>query len=275
MSTESKKNIFRHRPTLAYVTVGAEKTPHTHEHPELIFVGQGSGKFTVENHEYPIKTGDLIIVSKGTLHSDYMFAGENSGESSIVHMGIAEVLLSGMRKNDLIPDPFCIVNIEGNDCDLLRSCLNAIMSERLNGELCSKKMEDDLSEVVIITALRHAVVDIGKLLMKNKQFYEAKEYFDNNYMTINNIEEVCELLKINKYYLTHIFKEKLSMPPVRYLQYKRLEKAKSLILTGVPIKEVAERCGYSDTCYFCKVFKKYLGMSPLKYRQSQLGKRRK
>lgn len=265
----SKKNIFRHRPIIGYIKGGVDKAPHAHEHPELIFIEYGSGKFEAENNEYPIKTGDLIIVSKGTVHSEYMFGGE---ESSVFHMGINEIQLSGMRKNELISAPFCLMNIKGNDYDLIGSCLKAIRFERQSNEMCSKKMEDNLTEAVIVTALRNAVVDIGKLLMKNKQYYEAKEYFDNNYMTINSVEEVCEKLKINKYYLTHIFKEKLSMPPIRYLQYKRLEKARSLIISGVAIKEVAERCGYSDTCYFCKVFKKNIGMSPLQYRRSQSGK---
>lgn len=97
----------------------------------------------------------------------------------------------------------------------------------------------------------------GDNVFKNKAFFEAKDYIDKNYTKIVSIESVCEHLNINKFYLTHIFKEQIDMPPIKYLIYKRMEHAKQLLISdnGMSINEIAEECGYSDTAYFVEYSK--------------------
>lgn len=53
---------------------------------------------------------------------------------------------------------------------------------------------------------------------------------------------------------------------MEYLNTFRIKKAKILIENGGrTIKEVAEEVGFSNYNYFFKVFKDYLGMTPLTY----------
>lgn len=62
------------------------------------------------------------------------------------------------------------------------------------------------------------------------------------------------------------------MPPIKYLIYKRMEHAKQLLISdnGMSINEIAEECGYSDTAYFCRVFKKTVDITPLQYKIKHL-----
>ena len=47
------------------------------------------------------------------------------------------------------------------------------------------------------------------------------------------------------------------------LSGKRIEAAKELLMcTSMKIKEISEKCGYSDQHYFSYCFKKYSGVSP-------------
>ena len=58
------------------------------------------------------------------------------------------------------------------------------------------------------------------------------------------------------------------MSPITYKEYVRIDKAKSLLASELfNITEVAEKLGYCDIYYFSKEFKKYAGVSPLKYRK--------
>ncbi len=260
----AKKNIVKQRPTLEYIRYdGADKSPHEHDYPELIFVAEGSGRFETNENQYPIKAGDLIICSKNVPHSEYMF---DSPESEIYHLGIKDIILSGMRKNELIEDPFCIIHTQDDSFAILKGLFLALKCENDNLKLCGKLIEDDALRLLIVYSLRLAVSDMSMLLIQNKAFFEAKSYFDKNFLNIISIEDVCKKLNINKFYLTHIFKEQLGMPPIRYLQFKRMEKAKQHISNGLSINETANRCGYTDTAYFCRVFKKIVGVTPLKYR---------
>lgn len=260
----AKKNIIKQRPELEYIRIGgADKEPHAHAHPEFIFIDNGSGRFETKDNQYPIKTGDLIICGKDTVHSEYLFDMPNN---SMYHLGFTKTVLSGMQEDEIISEPFCIIHT-GKNYESVRTYFANILAEEEVKQICGKIMQEDLLRVLLITSLRLAVYDIGMVYLPNKSYFEAKDYFDKNYVKIKSIEQVCETLNINKFYLTHIFKEQLDMPPIKYLQLKRMEKAKQLLLgTDLSINEIAIKCGYPDTAYFCRVFKKSEGTTPLQYK---------
>lgn len=229
----------------------------------FIFVSNGSGRFETSENQYPIKTGDLIICSKGTIHSEYLF---DTPENAIYHLGFVKTVLSGMPEDEIINEPFCIIHT-GNSYETVQAYFANILAEKETKQVCGKMVQADLLRVLLVTALRLAVYDIGMAYMPNRSYFEAKDYFDKNYAHIKSIEQVCEQLKINKFYLTHIFKEQLNMPPIKYLQLKRIERAKQLLLgTSLAISDIALKCGYPDTAYFCRVFKKSEGTTPLQYK---------
>lgn len=261
----AKKNIVKQRPNLKYLRLGgADKDPHVHDHPEFIFISNGSGRFEVGENQYPIKTGDLIICGKNVLHSEYMF----DVETEVYHLGFTKTILGAGNEDDIISEPFCIIHTD-TQYQIIKAYFSSLMQEVAFPKISSKVIEEDLMRVLLLSALRLAVSDLGIAYSQNKAFFEAKDYFDKNFLSINNIEDVCKKLSINKFYLTHIFKEQLGMPPIKYLISKRMDKAKNLLaLTDLSISEVANKCGYVDTAYFCRVFKKAENITPLHYRLS-------
>ena len=53
-----------------------------------------------------------------------------------------------------------------------------------------------------------------------------------------------------------------------YLQKKRVEHAGRLLMTtALPIKDIAERCGFASIEVFYRVFRKYRGTTPGNYRE--------
>jgi AraC-like DNA-binding protein len=53
-----------------------------------------------------------------------------------------------------------------------------------------------------------------------------------------------------------------------YLSYYRVERACHLLAaTSVTVTETAYRCGFNDSSYFVKIFKKYKGTTPRQYRK--------
>jgi YesN/AraC family two-component response regulator len=41
---------------------------------------------------------------------------------------------------------------------------------------------------------------------------------------------------------------------------------------GMTLKEITAKCGYSDTAYFCRVFKKVSKVTPTTYRGREAGR---
>lgn len=83
-----------------------------------------------------------------------------------------------------------------------------------------------------------------------------------------NLQELADKLGISPQYLSRIFKEKYGMNFIDYITNKKLQHAKSLLInTEKSIKEISVITGYTDPNYFSRVFKKFMNVTPNKYRK--------
>ena len=65
-----------------------------------------------------------------------------------------------------------------------------------------------------------------------------------------------------------VFKQVLGLAPARHLQRRRMARAEALLLgSTLRIRDLAERCGWSDEFHFSRLFKRLHGLSPLAYRE--------
>ena len=65
------------------------------------------------------------------------------------------------------------------------------------------------------------------------------------------------------------FQESFGDPPKVYLQKLRLNAARRLLENDQdPIDQVAARVGYADPAFFRTLFKRHVGMTPSRYRES-------
>mgnify|MGYP006289079847 CR=1 FL=1 len=96
------------------------------------------------------------------------------------------------------------------------------------------------------------------------------EYLRTNYTKQISLSELAERFYINPAYLTRTFKKNTGIVPSRYIQDLRVNEAKGLLVKfpDMEVKEIAAVVGYSDQCYFSRIFKKETGQSPLEYRET-------
>lgn len=90
---------------------------------------------------------------------------------------------------------------------------------------------------------------------------------------LNKIKETKDIFIISPYskqYTIKKFHEYLNMTPSQYLNRKKIDKAIELLLsTELSILNIAFECGFNNIEYFDKIFKKTMGLTPLRYRQTQ------
>lgn len=97
----------------------------------------------------------------------------------------------------------------------------------------------------------------------------AKRYIDENYFNDIKVEELAELLGLDRKYLRNLFTEHVGMSTKDYLMVCRVERAKELLEIGdLSISSVALSVGYRDALGFSKIFKKYVGVSPSEYKEN-------
>jgi len=81
------------------------------------------------------------------------------------------------------------------------------------------------------------------------------------------LSTICKDCAISQSHLSRLFKKHLGVSVMEYIHLRKIKQAKMyLAYTGLPLKEIAYRVGYNEDSYFCKVFKKYEGMTPQQYK---------
>ncbi|OPH58918.1 hypothetical protein BC351_21490 [Paenibacillus ferrarius] len=100
-----------------------------------------------------------------------------------------------------------------------------------------------------------------------KEIQAAIAYIEQHYAEDITVAQVADVLHLSSNYLSNLFKMETGMRFVEYVNRCRIRKAK-LLLRDVSLKvyEVAEKTGFQETSYFCKVFKELEGKTVKEYR---------
>ena len=102
------------------------------------------------------------------------------------------------------------------------------------------------------------------------RFVRLVEYIDTHFQESLTVASLCRMFNIPKNLLYAEFHEKYQCTVNQYLTNRRIGMAKQLLCTTeLPISCVGEAVGISDTNYFCRLFKREVGVSPLQYRKGQ------
>ena len=79
---------------------------------------------------------------------------------------------------------------------------------------------------------------------------------------------LADLMHLSPVRVRQIFRERVGVPPVRYVTLRRLAQARTLLAhTDLTSVEIAARCGFPDPRHFSRVFARLTGLRPTRYRE--------
>ncbi|HQB07278.1 MAG TPA: response regulator [Rectinema sp.] len=95
---------------------------------------------------------------------------------------------------------------------------------------------------------------------------KALQYIENNYQEPITLESAAAAIGISAGHLTRLMSDELKRGFARTLIGYRIQKAKELLkMPNISIREVSQRCGYSDANYFARLFRRLTGLTPREY----------
>lgn len=109
-------------------------------------------------------------------------------------------------------------------------------------------------------------MDLGQ---DNNVIDAIKEYLLSDLQKNYTLDDIAEKFNYSKSYLHTKFKKRTGYSIIVFLNLKKVQKAcEYLIYTDLSIKEISFKVGFDDPLYFSRIFKKYMGKSPRKYKNS-------
>ncbi len=235
--------------------------PHSHPFCEIIYVLSGNGETVIEGKTYEIKHGDIIVYNPHTLHSESTL----SSGLELAFFGITNFQVGSLPCDCLIDtDAEPVLHTDDDKFEFyFKSLVEEVYDDKQYGELMAKYW----ARLILIKILRLANISEAKFVT-NAIFTKIHQHLSTHFAEIDSMEQICSDLKISKYYLTHVFKNYMGMPPMQYVASRRIAHAKKLLQeTDLTASKIGEACGYKDHVLFFKAFKKMEGMTPTSYRK--------
>ncbi len=97
--------------------------------------------------------------------------------------------------------------------------------------------------------------------------HRCTQYIELHYYDKITLEELAQMVYLSPTYLSRIFREETGVLFSTYLNQVRINKAKALLHhDDLRLTDIALGIGFEDQSYFTKVFKRMVGVTPLKYR---------
>ena len=139
--------------------------------------------------------------------------------------------------------------------------------ERLKKAICSNapdSITEHFANDILLASKAYSAVEKAEPSPVYK--YIMENFTKNIPLTVlSRVNNTSVQTLINK------FKKQYGKTPTKYITELRMKKAKKLLSdTQLSVGQIAEECGYENTYYFSNTFKKEVGTSPSKYRQSTL-----
>lgn len=96
---------------------------------------------------------------------------------------------------------------------------------------------------------------------------KIERYICEHYAEDISMQSVAQVMNYSETHFCRLFKQCFKVNFSAYLNEFRIEQAKSMLVSSNRnVKEIALGCGYQDTSYFIRVFKRFTNMTPADYR---------
>ena len=148
-------------------------------------------------------------------------------------------------------------------------CIDKLLS-RTEGTALYDKLTDDMLLHRILTELWISALSLAPSGKDCPAYLmEIKYSMDTFFMNDFSLQELEARYHVNKYRICREFAAAYGMPPLKYLNKRRLDAATQLLLsTNRRVHEISLEVGFETTNHFINLFKREMGTTPQAYRNA-------
>lgn len=247
--------------------------PISHRYTERLGVSNDITKycvFVIRNHVLKVAEMEELTQKVEETFGVLLFVNDLIGEKATVCIAFMEKDKSEMIKEWM--SIWCQSRIEVKYELRTGHTVDRLSDIQKSFSLCgdSGESEDDnnhlLNEIADAETLSEKVRK--RIVINEKLKEKILNYLDENFMDRElSQQQVADRFEISVYSLSKMFNGQIGTGFVEYINSKRIEQAKKLLLTTEKsVKDIALIVGFAGSKYFTEIFKKYTGTTPGEFR---------
>ncbi|MEE0946074.1 MAG: AraC family transcriptional regulator [Acutalibacteraceae bacterium] len=236
---------------------------HLHNEIEIVFCTKGSFIAVIDSKQTTVNEGQFAIAFPNQSH---YYLTDDTVDLEFYLMILSTKLLTefGQIFSNFLPEN--TVATATNYDDLTQwLCAAAQYSDKddpysqtKHSSFCRIICAELFSYLKFIPIKKMDTSVIGSLI----------DYCNNNYMNDIHLSDLEEQLHTNKYYISHIFKNKIKMGFNEYIHTLRIKRACDLLNKNeLTVTEIASEVGYNSLRSFNRSFQQIKGMTPSQYKK--------
>ena len=239
----------------------------------MLYISKGKVQYGIEDQKYDLSVGDFILIAPNILHKLLKTVEEPC--ERIILTFTSKYLDTFKTENTDLSVIFKKIASSNNHKLTVLPAFKEEIADTLNkmqGLFLSKEYGDDIlfksyfaSLLVRLNKEVSFIETENEVNEKNIIIHKARMFAINNLDKKISITDIANEVGLSVSRLSHLFKEKTGISLLKFLNKKRLTRAKDLLKNGYSIANTANKCGYQDYSSFIRAFTKEYRISPTQY----------
>ncbi len=216
---------------------------------DLTFVLKGQLEYTVNGKDITIRENDAILLPPGTRRARSLGVSDVHYVSFNFRAYDDGVLPGGLFYRNVITEE-------------IRALVCVFSEQHISSFYHSHEKTANILNCILFELL-----DAVSLPSSDKNVVAVLKYIDENLTEKISLTDIGKAVHLSNDYISHIFKRETGKSVMDYVNERRMLLARNMIEGGeIALTDVAEALGYESYSYFSRVFKRYFGVSPIRYR---------
>lgn len=249
---------------------------HCHDFYELYVHYRGGKYFFVNDDIFPMRENQLIILPPFQMHG--LFGKEPLIDYERSYLYISPSMLSSLGRSRIdLTRVFTSKTDKGHyqfqlsDQDAATfKHLIIQMEEDINCTSPAERFTNYARLINCVEILVRTVQNSHEITtppVAHDAILEVVLYINEHFTTPIKLEDLAHRFGISVSFLSHGFVKYTGRSVYNYVLYRRVQMAKEMIYSEIPLNDIAYQCGFNDYSSFMRSFNKIVGMSPYAYRK--------
>ena len=249
-------------------TVGLGCNPHLHYHVEIVYMLSGRTHAYVDSDLYTIESGDLLVVFPNKIHR------------FVDDVERARYMIFIINPN-LVPEFEEIMNATTPESPVIKNAaqnirLDSVMKIIAGYREFPDEQKDALMKGYLLSFFAEfmSMMKLGEIKNDDNQAMKTIViHCTQNFQRDLSLAMLERELHLSKYYISHLFGDKLGIRFNDFINSLRISEACRLLrTTEMSITAVSDASGFGTLRTFNRAFIKQMGVSPSDYRKSNKGR---